>query len=335
MTWLVQPRLINGPFDDPGLYIDFRFGRRALLFDLGDLGPLSPRELLRVSHAFISHAHMDHFAGFDRLLRICLHRPEPLHLVGPPGFIEQVEHKLRAYTWNLLGEDSVDFRIVVEEFCDDRIERATAFAARDSFRRAEAPPPRFAPGVVLDEEQFRITAVTLDHGTPSLAFALREAMRVNVLRGALGGLGLPVGPWLNAAKRAVRQGAPDAAIIQVSEGVTIKLGDLKRHALRIASGQTVAYVTDAAFYEANVARIVALARGADQLFIETVFLEQDAALAGSKHHLTAAQAGRIGRQAGVRRLAPFHFSARYIERPEALRQEATAAFAGDAHDDRS
>jgi ribonuclease Z len=328
MSWLVQSRLINGPFDDPGLYVDFRFGRRALLFDLGDLGALSSRELLRVTHALVSHTHMDHFAGFDRLLRLALHRPAPLRLIGPPGFVDRVEHKLRAYTWNLLDESSMDFSISVAEFAGDRLGPAAEFRAREAFRRRETETPALPPGVVLEDESFRIECITLDHGTPCLAFALRETRRINVLKEGLAELGLPVGPWLNEAKRAVRQERPDDTPIQVASGRSVGLGTLKAHALSTAPGQVLAYVVDAAYTDANIAGIAALARDADQLYIETAFLDEDAALAAEKRHLTAAQAGRIARFAGVRRFVPLHFSTRYIGREEALRREAEAAFAG-------
>jgi ribonuclease Z len=47
---------------------------------------------------FVSHAHMDHFAGFDRLLRVTLGRDKSIALFGPAGFIDRVEHKLAGYT---------------------------------------------------------------------------------------------------------------------------------------------------------------------------------------------------------------------------------------------
>jgi ribonuclease Z len=320
MSWLVQPRLVNDPFSDPGLFIDFRFGRRALLFDLGDLTLLSPRELMRVSHAFVSHAHMDHFAGFDRLLRLCLHRAGPLHLTGPPGFAERVAAKLAAYTWNLLHANSVDFALVVDEF-DGRLRGRWRFPARTAFAPQEAEPPALAGGLVLDEEEFSIEAAVLDHGTPCLAFALQERLRVNVWRDGLGALGLPVGPWLNEAKRAVRRGDPDDGTVAVDAGRTMTIGELKRHALRIARGQRLAYVVDAAAHADNIARAARLAGEADQLFIEAAFANEDAALAAERYHLTAGAAGEIARRAGARQVIPFHFSPRYLERPELIPEQ--------------
>src|SRR6266436_7954863 len=221
MTWLVQPSLVNEPFSDPALFIDFRFGRRALLFDLGDVTPLSARELLRVTHAFVSHAHMDHFAGFDRLLRLCLHRIVPLHLVGPAGFLDHVEHKLRAYNWNLLDEDSLDFILRVAEFTGNRVDRICEFHAREAFRRRERSLSPLPPGTLLDEEEFRIDSVVLDHGTPCLAFAFQEKLRVNVWSEGLKLLRLPVGPWLSDAKQAVRRGAPDDSKIVIRHDQSI------------------------------------------------------------------------------------------------------------------
>jgi ribonuclease Z len=77
---------------------------------------------------------------------------------------------------------------------------------------------------------------------------------------------------------------------------------------------------------ANRAAIVALVRNADLLFIEAAFALEDAALAQDRAHLTAAAAGGIAREAGVRRVEPFHYSPRYTGQEARLLDELKAAF---------
>ena len=335
-----DPKLVNEPFGDPGVYVDFRFEKRAFLFDLGDNTPLPPKKLLRLSHVFVSHTHMDHFIGFDRLVRICVGRQTGMHLYGPPGFIAQVEHKLAAYTWNLVHNYETDFAVTVTEIDSvetdgSRLARTARFRSRLRFQREALPASTVSGGVLVDEEGFRVRAALLDHRTPCLGFAIEEGMHVSVWKNGLLAMGLQTGPWLNEMKRAVLAGRPDDEPVLArwkEHGVIhereVTLGELKAQALRLVEGQKIGYVTDIAFHEDNVRRVVELVRGADLLFIESVFLDADVGHAREKKHLTARQAGTMARAAGARIVIPFHFSPRYARREAELRAELAAAFGG-------
>jgi len=313
MRPIVSAALVNGVLGDPALYLDFRDERRAVLFDLGDIGRLMPKKILRLTDVFVSHAHMDHFAGFDRLLRVCLGRHRGLRLYGPPGFVDRVEHKLAAYTWNLVERYPGDFALSVHEVAPDWSVSAARFRASARFTR-ERLPEQSAPGGLLREEpRFRVRAALLDHGIACLGFALEEKVHVNVWQTRLAEMGLEAGPWLNDLKRAVAEHLPDDTPIH---GRT--LGELKARLIEIAPGQKLAYVTDIVYSAENEARVAALAADADVLYIESVFLASDAGHAARKLHLTAAQAGRIARAARAKTVIPFHFSPRYEGREAEL-----------------
>ena len=80
MRPLLHPTLVNGRTGDPALYIETLFETPTILFDLGDISPLPPRKIQRLGHVFVSHAHIDHFIGFDRLLRVLVGRTPELEI---------------------------------------------------------------------------------------------------------------------------------------------------------------------------------------------------------------------------------------------------------------
>lgn len=332
MNAAIEPRLVNGPFGDPGLYVHLRWEGRALLFDLGQNDALPPGDLLRVSDVFVSHCHMDHFIGFDRLLRVFLGSGRVLRVYGPPGILDCVEGKLRGYTWNLV--DGYAFSLDVAEVSPESVRHAT-FRATTGFAREPHDSKPFA-GVVLDTEDFCVRATHLDHRIFSMAYALEQKTRLNVDPARLAALDVPPGPWLSELKEALHRAEPDGATVTArwkrdgqDHTRVFRLGEVRDTLIRQTPGYKVAYVVDTLYSPHNVERITALAHGADVFFCESPFLDGDEDQATKRYHLTARQAGLLGRAAAVRELRVFHFSPRYAGRAEDVHREAEAALRGD------
>lgn len=324
---------MNGPFGDPALLVRLLGHGRTLFLDLGDLHPLPARPVLKATHAFVTHAHMDHFCGLDTVVRYRLGRAGVFRVVGPPGIADRVEGKLRGYTWNLVHAYDEAFELEVLEWGEES-GTLWAFPCREGFprrHRAEVPLPEPEPGLrtVHDEPAFRVVAAELDHQVPCLAFCLEEPVHVNVARDALDRLGLPPGPWLRPAKQALQTGRSPDHPVELPDGGTVPLATLMEEGvLRLTRGQKLAYVTDCLWAEPGISRAVALSRNAHVLYCEAAFLEEDADRARERHHLTAAQAGELARRAGVGELRIFHFSPKYRDRERELLAEAAEAFGG-------
>ena len=330
--------LVNDCFGDPGMFVEIRWSKRALLFDLGHNDSLGPTRLLRASDIFISHTHMDHFIGFDTIVRVALGRGKKLRLHGPPGLIINVQGKLRGYTWNLV--DGYPLTIEVLEFHNSEVKQAV-FHASNGFLLSEQPAhpltvdPETGLFTVLADPMFTVKAVALNHRIPSFAFSLEEQFHINVNKQKLREAGLPVGAWLKDVKHHLWQGQPDHFRFRATlydehrrEEREFTLGEIKEQFLSISRGQKIAYVVDARYDESNETKIVALASGADLFYCEAPYLDADAEKARDRYHLTARQAGTMARKAGVRELVVFHFSPRYTGQGEAIEQEAIEAFQG-------
>lgn len=327
------PRLVNGPFDDPGLYVPLTFHKRALLFDLGSLNTLSPGDILKTSHIFVSHTHMDHFVGFDQILRLMLGRDKTLYLYGPRGFLDNVVGKLHAYTWNLVQNYHEGLTLHVTEIHPQKL-ITQSFDCCKGFAASEQNTETIQEGIVHQEPAFKVHTAILDHLVPSLAFSVKERFHINILRAELDALSLTVGPWVRDFKtRLYEKAVPDTPVHipcrnPSTHQQTFTLGELAEKITRITPGQKIAYVTDTAYTPENQEKIIALTQGADHLFIEAAFLEQDRETAQAKHHLTAHQAGTLARMAQVREMTIFHHSPRYLDRENLLQQEAQKAFRG-------
>lgn len=200
----------------------------------------------------------------------------------------------------------------------DRLRYATAY--RETVELTEAPVE--TDGVLATTPSYTLEARRLSHPVESFGYRLVEPDGRRMLPELLAEHGIK---------------GPDVGRIQ-REGVLggVSLDDVSE----LRRGQRFAFVMDTRLCEG----VDALAEGCDLLVIESTFLDGDHQLAVDHGHLTAGQAGRVARDAGVRHLVLTHFSQRYAEPGgtsqaesggEFERQARAAGFEGEltvAHD---
>ena len=302
----IQLSLINDPFGDPGLLVQFLLQKQVLLFDLGDLSPLSNGTLLKVSHVFVSHTHIDHFIGFDRLLRTLFGREKTLTIFGPENIIQNVEGKLAGFTWNLVELYSESLTIEVVEVRESGLLKGT-FRAIDRFKLCDEKEEPFVDGLIVDNPVFSVRAAILEHRVPCLGFALQEKPHVNINKDKLQSMKAEPGPWLNELKQSVLRSEPESTLITVPFGEPgnfrtkdIPLSQLKNDLVEVFPGQKIGYVVDTVFNDRNRKKIVELVKSADVFFCESPFLAGEEARGQERCHLTSRQAGILAREAGVK-----------------------------------
>ncbi|MDH4231305.1 MAG: ribonuclease Z [Nitrospirota bacterium] len=316
-------KLINNYFDDPCLLVRILHEKKALLFDLGDIHKIKPSDLYKITDVFVTHTHMDHFIGFDTLLRGVLRKDTPLNIYGPSSILPCIQGKLKGYTWNLIEDYPTEIHVFA--YNGNHVSHSV-FAAKNGFRKQTVSKSK-SDGLLLKNPLFAVRAVRLDHGIPCLAYSLEEEFHINIDKALLIRKGLSVGAWLNDFKRILREHPGD-------ENQTIRIGDKSYGVLelsdiaRITRGQKISYATDIAISQNNLDRLSRLIKGSDIFFCEAYFLEEDLKRAVARSHLTAKTAGALAKKADVKKLELMHFSSKYRDFPDKVIHEAMREFCG-------
>jgi ribonuclease Z len=314
--------LVNGVFGDSLLQLRFKHRKRTMLFDLGDAVRVPGRIAHQVSDVFITHAHFDHIAGFPWLLRARLGGFPACRVFGPPGIAAHLEHFIAGINWDRIGDDGPEF--LIGELDGDSL---TSFRIQVGHRLTETDHVPCSDGMLLDEQDFRVRAITLDHGIPVLGFAFDSARQLNVRSERLRERKLEPGPWLRELKERLIAG-DDTAAITLPDGSEDSAESLGESLVMATPGRKLVYATDFADTPDNRRTLTDFAANADLLVCESTFTEADRAQASRTQHLTARACAEIAAAANVERLLPFHFSKRYEHQPDEVYAELRSAFAG-------
>lgn len=243
------------------------------------------------------------FAGIaaSALTRVCITHVHGDHCLGLPGVVQRCSLDGRVAPLPIHFPEEAT--TTVRGLCE-----ATPF---EKVTPLDLRPERAGP--IDTAGALRIRAAALSHRLPTLGWRFDE----------------PDG-WRLRPDLASAAGVEGPARRELLEAGHVRVGGRQVRVEEVAvprSGQSVAFVMDTRWCDGAVE----LAEGVDLLVVEATFLESERHLADEAGHLTAAQAARLGQEAGARRVVLTHLSQRYPDLDGHRREAAIAAPTLDVH----
>ncbi|MDB5312739.1 MAG: beta-lactamase domain protein [Gemmataceae bacterium] len=314
--------LVNGSTGDPVLYLDYPGADNALLFDGGENAGLTAAQLGDLEAVFVSHHHVDHFIGLDRIIRANMDRDKVLHVFGPVNTIRKVYDRITAYEYPFFPFQKIVVRVT--ELLPGAA-RTAVLECTKKFPEPEVAEQPWAGPVCYENADLCVEAVPADHTVPCLAYALAEKTGFHPDPEKLGAGTLRPGRWVAEVLRLLRAGADAETRLEI-DGGSFTLVALSDRYFAKSPGARVAYVTDTLWSDAARPGLTKLARGAWRLYCDSFYAAAEARQATKYKHMLAPQAGELARAARVDQLVLIHFATRYAGQYQQLVDEASAVF---------
>lgn len=304
-----QVKQVNSPFDDTAFFIRNMYKKTPFLFDCGRLGKITNSEILSIADIFISHTHIDHFYGFDRVLRGSICADKTIRVFGPPGIIRNVQGKIDAYTWNLIK--SYNLNICVVELSKSGVFKQSTYSAYKGFipeiTEIHHKDIELGDGFTFDYEFF-------DHGINSMGYRINEPQQIHINKELLTEKGYRPGKWIGELNTALADNTPKETLIQCETkngAISKSIAELEAEIVVYKKPQSITFMTDIAPTYTNIQKAINFAKDSTILLIEGMFLKNEILHSIDKKHLTLELSKYIFKQSKSDFVKFFHFAPRY------------------------
>ena len=244
-----------------------KYRDEGLLFDCGEGTQrqflFANIKMTKITKIFISHWHGDHVLGIVGLLQT-LNNSEynkKLEIYGPYGTKKKMTGLFKLYDFNL----SFDYNI---------------FDIKE--------------GIIVEEKDFKIMAVELDHGIPCFGFSFLENDKRKINMSFIRKKKIPNGPLLGKLQN-------NKDIEWNGEKISAK------KATSLVSGKKISFIMDTILCDG----CSTLAKNSNVLICESSFTDEFENKAKEFKHMTAKQAGILAKKNNVKKLVLIHFSQRF------------------------